>query len=135
MPHCHGHNAKLGKVSLLPATREDVNTTMGNPQLAEALVRNGPVLRTEIDLLSAEPERSGSGRRSSLDGYRWTLSSGSSVFPIREGLTLKAHGYVEWRTPASYLLPIMRDLTGSYRSLRQQERQDDSELRQRGTLP
>ena len=130
-----GIRGRVKRVSLLPATREDVNTTMGNPQLAEALVRNGPVLRTEIDLLSAEPERSGSGRRSSLDGYRWTLSSGSSVFPIREGLTLKAHGYVEWRTPASYLLPIMRDLTGSYRSLRQQERQDDSELRQRGTLP
>jgi HlyD family secretion protein len=42
---------------------------------------------------------------------------------------------VEWRTPASYLLPILRDLTGSYRTLRQQERQDDRELRQRGTLP
>ena len=130
-----GIRGRVQRVSLLPATPEDVNTTMGNPQLAEALVRNGPVLRTEIDLLSADQERSGSGRRSSLDGYRWTISRGSSVFPIREGLTLKAHGYVEWRTPASYLLPILRDLTGSYRTLRQQERQDDSELRQKRTLP
>ena len=130
-----GIRGRVQRVSLLPATPEDVNTTMGNPQLAEALVRNGPVLRTEIELLSVDPNRSGSGRRSSLDGYRWTISRGSSVFPIREGLTLKAHGYVEWRTPASYLLPILRDLTGSYRTLRQQERQDDRELRQRGTLP
>ena len=130
-----GIRGRVRRVSLLPATREDVNTTMGNPQLAEALVRNGPVLRTEIDLLSADPERSGSGRRSSQDGYRWTLSRGSSVFPIREGLTLKAHGYVEWRTPVSYLLPMLRDLTGSYRTLRQQERQDDRQLQQRGTLP
>ena len=130
-----GIRGRVRRVSLLPATREDVNTTMGNPQLAEALVRNGPVLRTEIDLLTAAPERPGAGRRSSLDGYRWTLSRGSSVFPIREGLTLKAHGYVEWRTPVSYLLPMLRDLTGSYRTLRQQERQDDRQLQQRGTLP
>lgn len=130
-----GIRGRVRRVSLLPATREDVNTTMGNPQLAEALVRNGPVLRTEIDLLTAAPERPGSGRRSSLDGYRWTLSRGSSVFPIREGLTLKAHGYVEWRTPVSYLLPMLRDLTGSYRTLRQPERQDDRQLQQRGTLP
>ena len=130
-----GIRGRVRRVSLLPATREDVNTTMGNPQLAEALVRNGPVLRTEIDLLTAAPERPSSGRRSSLDGYRWTLSRGSSVFPIREGLTLKAHGYVEWRTPVSYLLPMLRDLTGSYRTLRQPERQDDRQLQQRGTLP
>jgi len=130
-----GIRGQVNRVSLLPATREDVNTTMGNPQLAEALVRNGPVMRTEIDLLPAPPEGQAGGRRSSLDGYRWTLSRGSSVFPIHEGLTLKAHGYVEWRTPVSYLLPLLRDLTGTYRTLRQQERQDDSQLRQRGTLP
>ncbi|MEB3318293.1 MAG: NHLP bacteriocin system secretion protein [Cyanobacteriota bacterium] len=124
-----GIRGRVLRVSLLPATREDVNTTMGNPQLAEALVRSGPVLRTEIALLPAAPGRP------SLDGYRWTLSRGSSVFPIREGLTLRAHGYVEWRTPASYVLPTLRDLTGSFRSLRQQERQEDGPLRQRGSLP
>jgi len=130
-----GIRGQVSRVSLLPATREDVNTTMGNPQLAEALVRNGPVMRTEIDLLPAAPKGQAWGRRSNLDGYRWTLSNGSSVFPIHEGLTLKAHGYVEWRTPVSYLLPMLRDLTGSYRTLRQQERQDDRQLRQRGSLP
>ncbi|WP_216920113.1 NHLP bacteriocin system secretion protein [Synechococcus sp. CCAP 1479/9] len=123
-----GIRGRVRRINLLPATREDVNTTMGNPQLAEALVRNGPVMRTEIALL---PTAGGSG----LDGYRWTLSRGSSVFPIREGLTLKAHGYVEWRPPVSYLLPLLRDLTGSYRTLHQQERQDQPPLRQRDALP
>ena len=56
-------------------------------------------------------------------------------FPIREGLTLRAHGYVEWRAPVSYLLPMLRDLTGSYRTLRQQERQDQPQLQQRQVLP
>ncbi|MEA5442561.1 NHLP bacteriocin system secretion protein [Cyanobium gracile] len=123
-----GIRGRVIRVNLLPATREDVNTTMGNPQLAEALVRHGPVMRTEIAL---QP----TGQPPGFDGYRWTLSRGSSVFPIREGLTLKAHGYVEWRPPVSYLLPMLRDLTGSYRTLRQQERQDQPPLRQRDALP
>jgi HlyD family secretion protein len=117
-----GMLGRVERVSLLPATRDDVDTTMGNPQLAEALVKDGPVMRAEISL-----RRRPNG---SNDGYRWTLSRGSSVFPIREGLTLKAHGYVEWRTPLSYVLPALRDLTGSYRTLRQ-ERQATPQLRQR----
>ena len=120
-----GVQGRVQQVSVLPATREDVDTTMGNPQLAEALVKNGPVMRVNIGL---DP-----GARS-FDGYRWTLSRGSSVFPIREGLTLKAHGYVEWRTPLSYVLPVLRDVTGSYRNLGQQ-RQDRPSLRQAGGLP
>ena len=132
-----GIQGRVNRVSQLPATREDVSTTMGNPQLAEALVRRGPVMRTTIDLLPAV-DRVSSGAPSKGDSvprYRWTLSRGSSVFPIREGLTLQAHGYVEWRTPASYVLPVLRDLTGSYRTLRQQQRQDEPDLRQRGGLP
>ena len=116
---------QVQRVSLLPATREDVDTTMGNPQLAEALVKGGPVMRADIAL-----DR---GPRS-FDGYRWTLSRGSSVFPIREGLTLKAHGYVEWRTPICYVLPVLRELTGSYRNLAE-EGQDRPQTRQRRTLP
>jgi len=116
---------QVQRVSLLPATREDVDTTMGNPQLAEALVKSGPVMRADIALARGS---------SSFDGYRWTLSRGSSVFPIREGLTLKAHGYVEWRTPFSYVLPVLRELTGSYRNLAE-EGQDRPQTRQRGTLP
>ena len=116
---------QVQRVSLLPATREDVDTTMGNPQLAEALVKNGPVMRADIALAR--------GFRS-FDGYRWTLSRGSSVFPIREGLTLKAHGYVEWRTPISYVLPGLRELTGAYRN-GAEEGQDRPQTRQGGTLP
>ena len=129
-----GIQGRVTRVSLLPATREDVNTTLGNPQLAEALVRRGPVMRTTIDLLPAAEAPDG-GQEDSATRYRWTLSRGSSVFPIREGLTLQAHGYVEWRTPASYVLPLLRDLTGTYRTLRQQEREDQPNLRQRGGRP
>jgi len=84
------------------------------------------VMRAEIAL-----ERDARSR----DGYRWTLSGGSGVFPVREGLTVESHAYVEWRSPLSYLLPGLRSLTGGYRSLPIDRRWNLPELRQPGTLP
>ena len=121
-----GIQGRVRHVRLLPATREDVDTTLGNPQLAEALVKRGPVMRADISL---DPAQGGA------DGYRWTLSRGSSVFPVREGLTLRAHGYVEWRSPISYVLPALRDLTGAYRTVGQERRDDTPNLRQEGAIP
>jgi len=113
-----GIRGRVERLNLLPATREDVSATLGNPQLAEALVRRGPVIRAEIALHGADAARGPAGGPS--QAFRWTLSRGSSVFPIHQGLTLKAHAYVEWRTPVSYVLPLLRDLTGSYRTLPEQ---------------
>ena len=94
------------RVFTLPATPDDIATTTGNPQLAEALTKDGPVLRSDITL-----ERD----RRSRDGFRWTLSRGSAIFPVREGLTVSTHAYVEWRSPVSYLMPGLRSLTGGFR--------------------
>jgi HlyD family secretion protein len=97
---------KVSQVLTLPATQEDISTTIGNPQLAEELTKNGPVMRSEI-ALERDPR--------SVDGYRWTLSGGSGVFPIRDGLTITTHAYVEWRSPITYVIPGLRSLTGGYR--------------------
>jgi HlyD family secretion protein len=100
---------KVKQVLTLPATEDDVSTTVGNPQLAKELTKDGPVMRAEIEL----------GRdNSSNDGYRWTISGGSGVFPVRDGLTVTSHAYVEWRSPLSYVIPGLRSLTGGYRSIR-----------------
>jgi len=98
---------KVRQVNVLPATEEDISTTIGNPQLAKALSESGPVMRVQIAL-----DRDSRSK----DGFRWTLSGGSDVFPVREGLTVESHAYVEWRTPLSYLLPGLRSITGGYRS-------------------
>jgi HlyD family secretion protein len=98
---------KVKQVLTLPATSDDISTTVGNPQLAQELSKNGPVMRSEIEL-----ERDPSG----VDGYRWTLSGGSGVFPIRDGLTISTHAYVEWRSPITYVIPGLRSLTGGYRT-------------------
>ena len=100
---------RVERVLTLPATEDDISTTVGNTPLARSLVDQGPVLRSEISL-ERDPR--------SHDGFRWTLSRGSRVFPVREGLTVAAHAYVEWRPPISYLVPGWRRLTGTYRNLR-----------------
>ncbi len=101
-----GISGAVTRVFTLPATPDDIATTTGNPQLAEALTKAGPVLRSDI-ALDRDPR--------SRDGYRWTLSRGSAVFPVREGLTVTTHAYVEWRSPISYVIPGLRALTGGFR--------------------
>ncbi len=121
-----GIEGSVRSVLSLPATADDISTTIGNPQLAEELVKDGPVMRAEIDL--ARDHRSD-------DGYRWTLSQGSGVFPIRDGLTIDTFAYVEWRSAITYILPGMRSLTGGYRTLRIDRLWDLPFLRQPDTSP
>ena len=115
---------KVRSVLTLPATQEDISTTIGNNQLAEALVENGPVMRAEIEL-DRHPRTD--------DGYQWTLSQGSGVFPIREGLTVDTFAYVEWRSPVTYIIPGLRSLTGGFRTFRIDRIWDLPFLRQPGT--
>ena len=117
---------KVKQVLTLPATEEDISTTIGNPQLAQELTKNGPVMRSEIQL-ERDPR--------SVDGYRWTLSGGSGVFPIRDGLTITTHAYVEWRSPITYVIPGLRSLTGGYRTPWIDLRWNLPFLRQPNTLP
>jgi HlyD family secretion protein len=112
---------RVTRVLTLPATPDDIATTTGNPQLAEALAKGGPVLRSDITL-----ERDAGSK----DGYRWTLSAGSGVFPVREGLTATTHAYVEWRNPISYVIPGLRSLTGGFRRLSADRSLDRPSLRQ-----
>lgn len=119
-----GIEGTVRSVLTLPATPEDISTTVGNTQLADALVKEGPVMRAEISL-DRDPR--------SDDGYRWTLSGGSGVFPIRDGLTVDTFAYVEWRSPITYILPGLRSLTGGYRSLRIDRLWNLPFLRQPGT--
>ena len=119
-----GIEGKVRSVLTLPATQEDISTTIGNNQLAEELVKHGPVMRAEIEL-DRNP--------STDDGYRWTLSQGSGVFPIREGLTVDTFAYVEWRSPVTYVIPGLRSLTGGFRTFRIDRIWDLPFLRQPGT--
>ena len=117
---------RVTQVLALPATEDDVSTTVGNPQLAKELTQNGPVMRAEIEL-ARDP--------SSNDGYRWTISGGSGVFPVRDGLTVTSHAYVEWRSPLSYVIPGLRSITGGYRSLPIDSLWNRPFLRQPNALP
>ena len=74
---------KVRQLNILPASEEEIFTTIGNPQLAKALVESGPVMRAQIDLERDQVCR---------DGCRWSLSRSSDVFPGWEGSSRAAGG-------------------------------------------
>jgi len=74
---------KVRQLNTLPASEEEIFTTIGNPQLAKAQVESGPVMRALIDLERDQVCR---------DGCRWSLSRSSDVFPGREGSSRAAGG-------------------------------------------
>jgi HlyD family secretion protein len=80
-----GIEGKVTSVLTLPATQEDIATTTGNAQLAKGLAGDGPVMRADISLQR---------QSNSDDGFLWTLSDGSGVFPIRDGLTVAFTGHL-----------------------------------------
>ena len=121
-----GIEGRVKNVLALPSTLEDIATTTGNSQLATNLSGDGPVMRVEISL-ERQPR--------SDDGFLWTLSDGSGVFPIRDGLTVDTFAYVEWRSPITYVIPGLRSLTGGYRSFRLDRLFDLPFLRQPDRLP
>ena len=97
-----GIRGRVESVNLLPASREDVSTTTGNPQLAEALTRSGPVMRSLIRLEPAAAASPGRTDRDAAGRYRWTLSRGSSVFPIdRKSTRLNSSHSSVSRMPSS----------------------------------
>jgi HlyD family secretion protein len=74
---------KVRQLNTLPASEEEIFTTISNPQLAKAQVESGPVMRAQIDLERDQVCR---------DGCRWSLSRSSDVFPGREGSSRAAGG-------------------------------------------
>ena len=90
-------------MSALPVTAEGVRATVGSAELARALLADQS--RVEIiAVLDTDP--------SNASGYHWSSSSGPPV-PITAGLTGDMRVVVEERAPITYVLPFLRELTGT----------------------
>lgn len=98
-----GITGTVTTVSALPVTAEGVRATVGSAELAHTLL--GSESRVEIiAALDTDP--------SNASGYRWSSSSGPAV-PITAGLTGDIRVVVEERAPITYVLPFLRELTGT----------------------
>ncbi|MBP0021353.1 MAG: NHLP bacteriocin system secretion protein [Cyanobacteria bacterium SBLK] len=96
---------KVTAVSAYPVTSEGAIATLGNPNIALALVPQGsPQLEVRATL-----ERD----RATPSGYRWSSSQGPTL-SISEGTTMTVRVKIEERAPIAFLLPILREQTGIY---------------------
>lgn len=95
--------AKVVSVSALPVTKEGAINTVGNPDLVQGLLGGSGAWVEVIAQLENAPGTS--------TGYRWSSSRGP-VQPISPGTTTTARVTVERRTPASYVIPSLRDASG-----------------------
>ncbi len=95
---------KVTAVSALPVTREGVLRTFGNAELVHGIMGDGAWLEVTAEL-EADPSAS--------SAYRWSSSRGPDI-KLSAGLTVQARVTIEKRTPATYLIPLLREGSGIY---------------------
>ena len=94
------------KISPFPITKEAAANVVGNPEVVEGLVSKeqpglmqvSADLRTDADTFS---------------GYKWSSSAGPKL-KISPGTTTIARVKVDERSPISYVIPLLRSVSGIY---------------------
>lgn len=94
--------ATVRAVSPLPASRAGVIRILGEPGLAEEMVRDGAPIQAWLDLEADESTKS---------GLRWSSSTGPPV-EITPGTQAEASVIVREERPIDLVLPIFRTWTG-----------------------
>jgi HlyD family secretion protein len=91
-------------VSPQPVTREGALSVVGNPEIVQTLLAQGPAVevRAKLETDPATPS-----------GFKWSSSRGPAL-RMSAGLTHMSRVTLEGRAPVTYLLPILRDATGVY---------------------
>jgi len=101
-----GIEGKVHVIRSLPVTEEALNRRLGNPAWLKSLSSKteGPMIEV-ITTLKKKP--------SSLSGYDWGNANGPNL-RLSPGTPTVIRVLVEERRPISYLIPILRDLSGIY---------------------
>lgn len=94
------------KVSAFPITKEAAAKVIGNPDVVEGLTSSPKegLMQVSASLVSDETNTS---------GYKWSSSSGPAI-KISPGTTTVARVKLEERKPISYVIPILRSVSGIY---------------------
>jgi HlyD family secretion protein len=94
----------VSSVSPVAVTKEGATSTIGNGELVQNLMPEGGYIEVRAML---EPDLS------TASGYRWSSSRGPDM-KVTAGLTHSTRVTIEGRAPVTYLLPILRELSGVY---------------------
>jgi HlyD family secretion protein len=94
----------VSSVSPVAVTKEGAASTLGNAEVVQNLMPEGGYIEVRAKL---EPDLS------TASGYRWSSSRGPDV-KVSAGLTHSTRVTIEGRAPVTYLLPVLRELSGVY---------------------
>ena len=98
--------SKIERISSFPTTKEAAANVVGNQELVEGLVSEQQSGLIQV-FASLEPDSN------TPSGYRWSSSSGPNL-QISPGTTTDVRVQVEERAPISYLIPLLRSVSGLY---------------------
>ena len=91
-------------VSAFPVTKAGITSLVGNPEVVEALLTQGPSIEVFADL-NANP--------ATFSQYQWSSSHGPAL-RMTSGTTMTGRVVVEQRAPITYVLPLLRETIGWY---------------------
>ncbi len=91
-------------VSDVPVTKESALSVVGNANVVESLMSQGPQLQVTARL---KPDIS------TFSGYKWSSSKGANL-KVTSGTTASVQVTTEERAPISFVIPLLRSWTGAY---------------------
>lgn len=105
-----GITGKVTRITPFPVTPQDMSAIIGNESLANSLAetisRNGGGAPVQIFVeLQQDPN--------TTSGYKWSSSNGPPL-KISPGTTAQVRVQVAQLAPISYVIPMLRSLTGMY---------------------
>lgn len=95
---------KVTDVSAFPITKEGAARLIGNPEIVQSLMAQGPQVQISGELT---PDKS------TFSGYQWSSSKGPNM-KMSPGTTTSVRVTVEEQAPITFVLPILKSWTGVY---------------------
>ncbi len=90
------------KISSFPITKEGASNMIGNPEIVESLISQGPHLQVLAEL---QPDTS------TFSGYEWSSSKGPEM-KMSSGTTTSVRVTVEEQAPITFVFPILKSWSG-----------------------
>ena len=106
LPRFGGIVGTVTQVSAFPIAKEAAINTIGNAEVVEGLVADNKEGLIQV-VATLEPDDQ------TYSGYEWSSSAGPQL-KISSGTTTTARVTVEERAPITFVLPILRSLSGIY---------------------
>lgn len=97
---------KVTQVSAFPIAKEAAINTVGNAEVVEGLVADNQEGLIQV-VATLEPDEQ------TYSGYEWSSSAGPQI-EISSGTTTTTRVKVEERSPITFVLPILRSISGIY---------------------